>query len=979
VAVGATVLAAGALPASAVGLTQSSLATAVPQAKTPDIVDGAVLDMQQMSNGHIVVSGSFTQVQDMATTGTPTLSRSSVFSFDPTTGRVDPFAPVISGTVNAVWPGPTAGTVFLAGKFTPIAGTSTKNLALLNLTDATPVQGFTAPVASGAINDIETFGNEAYIGGFFTSVTSGGVASPRGGLASFNATTGALDSNVTISVAQRHGGGTAVAPVGVGNLDLNGTGDRMAIIGNFKTVNGLPRQQLAIIDLPSGGAATVDPWMTTGYNPGCATNAFDYYVRGVQWSPNGTYFVVTATGGGGLQNPPVTLCDAASRFNWPDPNGTTAAGAKPYWVDYTGNDTLYSVAVSGDAVYVGGHERWLNNQLASDRAGAGAVPRPGVAALDPLNGVPLSWNPGRNPRGVGAQSLLLTPQGLFVGSDTNYIGNRQYLRKKIAYFPLSGLPLASQDTGNLSMGRVYLAGTSGGSNNVTARTYDGNTGVGPDQSVGNGGIPWSQTRGGVWIGGNVYYGRQNGTTWELVKQPFDGSTFGTPTFITTPYKDPYWDGVDNGSGSTYDGVFPNFYSASDLGAVSGMFYWNGRLYYTKTGSSSLFFRGFSVDSGIVSAVATTGATSGFTNVSGMFIDGGFLYTSDTSGKLFRRTFNTTTGAIGTTTTQVASSGWATRNLFIAPNPGTSVNHAPSAAFTAPSCTVNVPCSFNGSSSSDPDGDTLTYAWDFGDGGTGTGATPSHTYTTTDPETVTLTVTDTHGASSSPVQHTVTVSPASTGPGISVVGAIGTNSGTASGVSSRTVTLPGGIQAGDGIVAAFTSNNANQAVTPAGYSLVGTQTAPSSGTAVMTTRVFQRVADGSEGGTQLTVALPAGQTAKAVLQVIVYHGTASSGPVASFTGASDGSTTSHALPAAPFSNGQRVLGVWADKSSSARTWTPPSGFTQEDQQAGLAVGGSVSGLLADQAETSSGSASGTATTSATSTKGVMITLVIASGP
>ena len=71
----------------------------------------------------------------------------------------------------------------------------------------------------------------------------------------------------------------------------------MVVIGDFKYADGLLRDQVALIDL-TGATATVAPWATTGYSPLCYSWAFDGYVRGVTFSPDGSYFVVNATGGG---------------------------------------------------------------------------------------------------------------------------------------------------------------------------------------------------------------------------------------------------------------------------------------------------------------------------------------------------------------------------------------------------------------------------------------------------------------------------------------------------------------------------------------------------------------------------------------------------------------------------------------------------------------------------------------------------------
>jgi len=93
------------------------------------------------------------------------------------------------------------------------------------------------------------------------------------------------------------------------------------------------------------------------------------------------------------------------------------------------------VAVTGAAVYVGGHQRYLDNPYGSDTKGAGpgAVSRVGIGAISPVTGKALPWNPTRS-RGVGVRAFVATPNGLLVGSDTDQLGKEYHGR--IGMFPL---------------------------------------------------------------------------------------------------------------------------------------------------------------------------------------------------------------------------------------------------------------------------------------------------------------------------------------------------------------------------------------------------------------------------------------------------------------------------------------------------------------------------------------------------------------
>ena len=442
-------------------MAQSQVVSSVPAAYTPNI-DGGVVYALAQAGSWIVAGGSFTSAtQHGSSTAVP---NHGIVAFDQGTGALDAgFAPTLDGQVDAVLPGPAANTVYVGGAFSTVNGVKSKGLTLLNLSNGSIVSGFKPPAMNGVVEAMRMSGGRLYITGTFTTV--GGVT--HDGLATVNPTTGALDPYMDIQLTGHHNynGSGANGAVGGRAMDISPDGTRAVVVGDFKNANGAVHDQIVMIDL-TGSSAVVDPnWNTNEFTAPCASNAFDTYVEDVDFSPDGSYFAIVATGGGGISDNTDgsrSLCDTASRWSTTD----TGTDVLPTWVDYTGNDTFWSVAVTGTAIYVGGHERWVNNPSGSDNAAAGAVPRPGMAALDPASGLPLTWNPGRNPRGAGAYALLATSHGLYVGSDTNYIGNFRYRHDEIAYFPLSGgYSPASTATASLPA-NVYEAGQLPNSSNT---------------------------------------------------------------------------------------------------------------------------------------------------------------------------------------------------------------------------------------------------------------------------------------------------------------------------------------------------------------------------------------------------------------------------------------------------------------------------------------------------------------------------------
>jgi hypothetical protein len=625
--------------ASAPSAPQTQVVSAVPATGTPQISDGIVLAIAQVGNT-MVAGGTFTQAQDYAKT--TTYARSRLIAFDATTGAVSTsFAPNVNGEVDSLLPGSVAGTVYVGGKFTTYNGAAVPNLLLLNVSNGSRVAGFNPAGITGGVMSVRLLGSRLIIGGNFTKVGT----TARGGLASLDPATGSLTSYLTTGVSGHHNQGhvsaaeLALIPTrtvakgkpGVDQIAINPQGTRMVVVGDFYTVGGLLRDQIAVFNLtPTAGV--LDPnWATSRYSPACFWFVFDSYMRDVEFSPDGDQFTVVTAGGHDLLLPiSAVLCDTAARW---DANAQ-GADLQPLWVQSSGSDSFFGVADTGTAVYAVGHPRWANNVLGSDNKAGGAVARPSLMALDPVNGMPLKWNPGREPRGAGIMAILATPTGLWLGYDTAYLGDRQYSRGRIAFLPLAGGYVPASVATPTLPASIYLAGAASAPGNpLVARTFDGTT-AGSDVPAASP-IDWNTVHGSVLIGSTLFYGKSDQM---LYSRSFSGGVFG-PEQTVNPYSDPLWDNViDSGRGSngtlTLKGVQPDFYP--QLPSVTAMAFspQTRRLYYTLAGNSELFYRAFSPDSGVIYPIASTVTGISMAQTTGLVISGGTLwYANGATGDL----------------------------------------------------------------------------------------------------------------------------------------------------------------------------------------------------------------------------------------------------------------------------------------------------------------------------------------------------------
>ena len=375
--------------------------------------------------------GSFSVVEQ----GGRTYTRHNAFSFAASAPfTMTSWDPVVNGTVNSIaFSRGQCADAYLGGDFTSIDGTQAGYLAEVSTAGSGPLVPAFGHAANARVETLAAYQGHLLAGGFFTTV-NGSSANPY--LASLNAKTGADDGFVTARI----GGnvefpGVSVNETKVYNQQISHNEKYDLVEGDFTSVGGQRRSQIFMLDLAARPTAQLTRWTSPrfdgsmGYPPDgyyyICTMHEPFYVRAAAWSPDDETIYLATTGyrpWNHTGRQAAGLCDAASAFT------ASPTGARLKWINYTGCDSLYSVAAGPGATYFAGHERWSQNPVGCDSPGTGAVPAPGLEGLVPTSGRLLLSPSGSSGlysrgRGLGADDMLLTTAGLWIASD-NFKGTQ---------------------------------------------------------------------------------------------------------------------------------------------------------------------------------------------------------------------------------------------------------------------------------------------------------------------------------------------------------------------------------------------------------------------------------------------------------------------------------------------------------------------------------------------------------------------------
>ncbi len=403
----------------------------------PLIEEGEIWDMAVIGD-RAFVAGGFSEAIDVAGAG-DAVAQADLLAFDLETGLIDrTFRPDfgVDREVLAVEASPDGTKLFAAGDFNSVNGDTTiRRVASLDLETGAPVAGF-GMTANAKATALAVTNSTVYVGGRFATIKGQNMV----GLAALNAQTGVLDLGFDNQLA---GGIGTNGTLQVQQLKLTHDNSKLLVVHTARKIDGQDRYGVGLIDTAT---KQLLPWRTRLWEDNLQ------YVGGIQRiyagdiAPSDGWFVVSSGSGG--DRPPIN--DTAVAF--PMHGGDNV---QPRWISRA-FDSIYSLAITEKAIYIGGHFQWNESPTAPDpwpglddqgygtgqglsgySLGDAVVRRDHLGALNPADGKALEWHPGS--RSVeGNKAMLATPHGLLTGGDTMRQGGGEVGR--VAFFPFDGLP-----------------------------------------------------------------------------------------------------------------------------------------------------------------------------------------------------------------------------------------------------------------------------------------------------------------------------------------------------------------------------------------------------------------------------------------------------------------------------------------------------------------------------------------------------------
>lgn len=414
----------------------AGLVPQLPRTNVPRITNGEIWDIEVVGN-RVFIAGTFTSIQNQASGNTTTYQQPSLASYNLTTGLVDAtFRPVFGGNggVDAVEASPDGTRLYVGGNFNAVNGVTRRGIAQLNMNTGAPVAGFVAD-ANAKVFELAVTNSKVYAGGRFTAVNN----QVRKGLVAVDGTSGDVVSGFVNDIT---GGIGTNGDLTVQRLKLTHDESKLLVVHTGRQINGQTRYGVGLIDTRSHQLL---PWRSTIWEENLQYVGGIQRIYGADIAPNDDYFVVTSGSGG--DRPP--LNDTVIAF--PIDGG---ANVQPLWISRL-FDSVYSVAITEVAIYVGGHFAWNESPTAPDpwpglddvgygtgqglsgyALGDAVVNREHMGALNPADGKALEWNPGSNSY-EGNKAMEATPRGLFTGGDATTQGG--YNIGRVAFYDFNSV------------------------------------------------------------------------------------------------------------------------------------------------------------------------------------------------------------------------------------------------------------------------------------------------------------------------------------------------------------------------------------------------------------------------------------------------------------------------------------------------------------------------------------------------------------